>query len=317
MKIVVLDGYALNPGDLSWEGAKKLGDCEIYERTPADKVLERLEGAQAVLTNKVVLNREIIQALPDLKYIGVTATGYNIVDIDAAKEHGITVTNIPIYGTMSVAQMTFALILNLTQHVMEHHSAVQDGKWLTAKDWCFWDFPLIELQGLTLGLIGFGRIGSAVTNIALAMGMNVVFYDIFKNQQVPEGVKYVELDEVFKQSDFVSLHCPLTKENHQLINADKLNLMKNSAFLINTSRGPLVDEQALADALNQGKIAGAGLDVLAVEPPDSNNPLLSAKNCYVTPHIAWATKSARNRLLTTAVNNLKAYINGNPENIVS
>jgi len=317
VKIVVLDGYTLNPGDLDWSGLRALGECEIHDRTPPDQVLARAAGAPIVLTNKTVLSREIIAPLPDLKYIGVLATGYNVVDVAAAKERGIPVTNIPTYGTASVAQMVFAHLLHLTQRVADHAQSVRAGDWARSPDFCYWRHPLVELAGLTMGIVGFGRIGRETGNAARAFGMKVIYHDVFAPKvSVEEGVA-VDLDTLFRESDVVSLHCPLTAENHGLVNRARLALMKPTAFLINTSRGPLVDEPALADALNAGRIAGAGLDVLCVEPPRADNPLLTAKNCFITPHIAWATRAARARLLDTVVANVRAFLAGEPQNVVN
>ena len=317
MKIVVLDGYTLNPGDLSWQGFQALGDFIVYDRAPADSVYERIKDADIVLTNKTVLNADTIARLSVTKYIGVLATGYNIVDVDAARKHNIPVTNIPIYGTRSVAQMVFALLLELTQHVGHHAGTVREGRWSSADDWCYWDYPLIELDGLTMGIIGFGRIGQAAGNLAQAFGMSVLAYDTFQPAIIPEWTRMVDLETVFRESDVVSLHCPLTEDNHNLVNTARIAMMKKSAFLINTSRGPLVHADDLAGALNDGRIAGAGLDVLTTEPPDAVNPLLKAKNCIITPHIAWATRSARTRLMKTAVENLQAFMDGSPQNVVN
>lgn len=314
-KIVVLDGYTLNPGDLSWDKLEQLGNCEIYDRTAADQIVERVGNAEFLLINKVVMSRGIIEQLPSLKYIGVLATGYNVVDLQAAADLNITVTNIPVYGTASVAQMVFAHILNLSQHVAEHAQSVAKGQWGQCPDFCFWDFPMIELDGLTLGIVGCGRIGRQTAQVAKAFGMKVIAYD--KYQDPDSGIEFVELTELFKRSDVISLHCPLTKENEKFVNRDMLALMKNTAFLINTSRGQLIDEAALAEALNEGDIAGAGLDVLSVEPARDSNPLLTAANCYVTPHIAWATRSARSRLMDTAVENLEAFMLDTPQNVVN
>lgn len=317
IRIVVLDGYTLNPGDLSWGGLEALGKCEIHDRTPADKLLERSKDAEIILTNKTVLDRKIISALPKLKYIGVLATGYNVVELTAAKERGIAVTNIPAYGTRSVAQMTFALILELSQHVGHHSETVRDGRWSKSKDFCYWDFPLIELEGLTIGFVGFGRIGQAAAEIAKGFGMKILAYDNFVKESPVSDVKMTDMDTLFRNSDIISLHCPLTSENKGFINKQRLEMMKRSAFLINTSRGPLINEQDLADALNSERIAGAGLDVLSIEPPPPENPLLKAKNCVVTPHIAWATRSARERLMGIALDNVRAFIGGKPVNVVS
>jgi glycerate dehydrogenase len=317
MNIVVLDGYTLNPGDLSWDGLERLGTCQIYDRTEPEDVLSRTGDAEIVLVNKVVLSREIIEQLPRLKYIGLLSTGYDVVDTEAARERNIPVTNVPTYGTQSVAQMTLAHLLNLTQHVAYHAQTVVDGRWHASPDFCYWDYPLIELAGLTMGLVGFGRIGRATARLALAFEMKVLAYDKFPPASLPEGVEMVDLDTLFRQSDVISLHAPLTPETKGMVNAARLAQMKKSAFLINTSRGPLVDEQALAEALNSERIAGAGLDVLAVEPPTTDNPLLTAKNCFITPHISWATQSARARLLNTVVENIRAFLAGRLENVVN
>ncbi|MBI4663937.1 MAG: D-2-hydroxyacid dehydrogenase [Verrucomicrobia bacterium] len=317
MKIVVLDGYTLNPGDLTWDSLKSLGHCEIYDRTPPDQVLARAADAEIILTNKTVVGREQIAQMPKLKYIGVLATGFNIVDVAAARERNIPVTNIPTYGTRSVAQMTMALLLEMTQQVGHHARTVREGRWTASVDWCYWDNPLIELEGLTIGIVGYGRIGRAVGHLAMAFGMKVLASDCIPLSSVEPGVEIVEFDPLFKASDVVTLHCPLTPETKHLVNAQRLSQMKRSAMLINTSRGPLIDETALAEALNSGKIAGAGLDVLAVEPPLAGNPLLKAKNCFITPHIAWATQAARSRLMGTVVANIKAFLEGKPQNVVN
>lgn len=318
LKIVVLDGYALNPGDLSWDELKQLGETEIYDYTPFDKTIERAEGADIVLTNKTPLMEREISQLPRLKYIGVLATGYNVVDVEAAKKRNIVVTNVPAYGTKSVAQMTFALLLELTQHVQRHSDAVFNGEWTNSRDFCFWKYPLIELDGKTMGIIGFGNIGQAVADIAVAFGMNVLGYSRRRTDQSHrKNFRWAELDELLAESDVVSLHCPLTPETKGIVNIETLRKMKKSAFLINTGRGPLVVEEDLAYALNNDIIAGAGLDVLSVEPPKADNPLFCAKNCVITPHIAWATKEARLRLMHTAVENVKAFLKGEPVNVVN
>ena len=317
MKIVVLDGETLNPGDLSWEGLEALGDCVVYDRTPEDQILERAKGADVLYTNKTPLDGEMIRQLPKLKFIGVLATGYNVVDIDTAKECGIPVSNIPTYGTNSVAQMVFAHILNLTQRVAHHAKTVRQGRWSTCPDFCYWDFPLVELDGLTLGIVGYGRIGQATARLGLAFGMKILAFDVLADLGESDAVRFVSLDDLFAQSDFVSLHCPLTADNHHLIGADRLAQMKSSAYLINTSRGQLVDERSLCQALKEGDIAGAALDVLEKEPPDPDCPLYSLDNCFITPHISWATRSARSRLMRTGVGNLKAFLAGNPSNQVN
>ena len=313
MNLVVLDGYTLNPGDLSWDALQQLGPCRIYDRSSPDEVVPRTRGQEGLLTNKVTLTRDHLRALPELKYIGVTATGYNIVDVAAARELGITVTNVPTYGTRSVAQMTFALLLELTQHVGHHAETVRAGRWTRSPAFCYWDYPLIELDDLTMGIVGLGRIGSAVAELASAFGMRV----IATARSPRPGAEVVDLETLFRQSDVISLHCPLTPETRHLVNAERIEWMKPGAFLLNTSRGPLIDEPALANALNHGRLAGAGLDVLAIEPPVESNPLLKAKNCFITPHIAWATRAARARLMNAAVENVRAFIAKKPINVVS
>lgn len=317
MNIVVLDGHTLNPGDLSWEELKALGPCAIYERSTPAEVLKRGADAEILVTNKVPLGRDQIQALPKLRYIGVTATGYNIIDVAAAQARGITVTNVPAYGTRSVAQHTFALLLELTQHAGHHSQSVRAGAWVRSPDWCFWEHPLVELDGLTMGIVGFGRIGRAVGELAQAFGMKVSAAVSPRARDLPRNVASVDLDSLFSAADVVSLHCPLTDATRHLVNATRLARMKPTAFLLNTSRGLLVDEAALADALNAGRIAGAGLDVLSTEPPLPNNPLLTARNCVITPHQAWATRAARARLMRVAVSNVKAFLEGAPPNVVS
>jgi glycerate dehydrogenase len=317
MKIVVLDGYALNPGDLTWDSLKQIGAVEIHDRTPADLVVARAKEAEIVLTNKTPLNRTTLSQLPALKYIGVLATGYNIVDTEAARERGIVVTNIPTYGTASVAQFAMALLLELCHHVGLHGEAVRNGEWSRNPDWSFWKTPLVELSGKTMGIIGFGRIGRQTGAIAAALGMRVVANDASEvNAPDYPGFEWMALDRIVSEVDVLSLHCPLFAENKGMINKQRLGRMKRSAFLLNTSRGPLVVDEDLADALNEGVIAGAGLDVLSVEPPVSSNPLLSAKNCIVTPHIAWATREARTRLLDIAVENIRGFIAGRVVNAV-
>jgi glycerate dehydrogenase len=318
MKIVVLDGYTLNPGDLSWDGFKEFGDIVLFDRTPEDKIIERAGMAEIVLTNKTPLSSEMLKHLPHLKYIGVLATGYNIVDIESANNQGIVVTNIPAYGTASVSQMTFALLLELCHHVQRHSDAVMTGKWSASNDWCFWEYPLVELQDKTIGIIGFGNIGKRTADIAAAFGMKILAHDRNESDQPHrKDFKWAGLPELFKESDVITLHCPLTPETKGIINKSNLALMKSTAFLINTARGPLIVEEDLAEALNSGVIAGAGLDVLSVEPPLKDNPLFQAKNCLITPHISWATREARSRLMDIAVGNLRNYLNGNPVNIVS
>ena len=317
MKIVGLDGYTLNPGDLSWDELRALGDCDIHDRLRDDELVPRAADAEIMLTNKMTVSRKHMSQLSKLRYIGVTATGYNIVDVEAARERKIIVTNVPAYGTASVAQMTFALLLELTQRTGHHAQTVREGRWSKSPDFCYWDFPLVELDGLTMGIIGLGRIGRAVARLAQAFGMKVIATGRSKPPDLPTGVAWTDLEALLRASDVVSLHCPLTPETKHIINAQRLALMKPSAFLLNTSRGPLVDEPALAAALRAGQIAGAGLDVLTEEPPPANHPLYTTPNCFITPHIAWATRAARARLMRVAVENVRAFINGKPQNVVS
>ncbi|MDY0268986.1 D-2-hydroxyacid dehydrogenase [Trichloromonas sp.] len=321
MKIVVLDGYALNPGDLSWEGLNALGDCVVYERTPVDKIVERAAGAWAVLTNKTVLAAATLAALPDLRYIGVLATGYNVVDVEAAARQGIAVTNVPAYGAASVAQLVFALLLEMCSQVGHHARLVREGAWTRSPDFAFWDRPLVELEGLALGIVGFGDIGRKVATLGRAFGMKLLVHtrhpEKYRGQAAGVDVAFVELDELFSRADVVSLHCPLTSDTERLVDARRLALMKPGARLINTGRGALVDEAALAAALNGGRLAGAGLDVLSQEPPTADNPLLQAENCYITPHVAWVTGAARGRLLAGAVANLCGFLAGLPRNVVN
>lgn len=317
MKIIVLDGYGLNPGDLSWSGMEALGELTVYDRTSPSELLERSADAEVLITNKTLITAEDMSALPQLKYIGVLATGYNVVDIDAAKSHGIVVTNIPAYSTSSVAQMVFAHLLNITQRVGYYADENKQDRWTKSADFCYWDTPLMELDGKKMGIVGFGNIGQATARIAQAFGMEVCVVTSKEQSSLPAGMKKMELDELFTSCDVVSLHCPLTPTTKEMVNANRLKLMKPQAILINTGRGPLINEQDLADALNEGRIAGAGLDVLSVEPSQKDNPLLSAKNCFITPHIAWATKEARIRLMNIAVENLKAYQEGHIINNVA
>lgn len=317
MKIVVLDGYAANPGDLSWDALKALGECIIYDRTTPEELLERAKDAEVLLTNKVVINADTMAKLPQLKYIGVLATGYNIIDTEAAHARGIIVTNIPAYSTNSVAQMVFAHLLNITQRVGHYsHHIKKDAAWTNSKDFCYWDTPLMELDGLKMGIIGLGNTGMATAKIALSFGLEVYAFTSKPQSELPEGIKSAPMDEIFKQCDIVSLHCPLTEKTKYLINTERLKTMKPTAIVINTGRGPLVNEQDLADALNKGIIYAAGVDVLSVEAPKADNPLLSAKNCFITPHIAWATKAARERLMDITVHNLKGFTNGEVVNRV-
>ena len=317
MKIVILDGYTTNAGDLSWNGISELGDLTVYDRTAPGEVIDRCLGAEAVLTNKVVFTDDVMQALPQLKYIGVMATGYNVVDIDAARRRGIVVTNVPAYSTPSVAQMVFAHLLNITNQVALHDRQVHEGRWAGNRDFCFYSAPLIELAGKQMGIVGLGQTGSAVAKIALALGMRVMAFTSKAQESLPEGISKGSLNEVFATSDVVSLHCPLTPDTKHIVNAERLATMKPSAIVINTGRGPLVDEQHLADALNRGIIAAAAVDVLSTEPPAADNPLLTARNCHITPHIAWASQAARARLIHTLTDNLKGYISGNVVNNVA
>ena len=317
MKIVILDGYTTNAGDLSWNGISELGDLTVYDRTAPGEVIDRCLGAEAVLTNKVVFTDDVMQALPQLKYIGVMATGYNVVDIDAARRRGIVVTNVPAYSTPSVAQMVFAHLLNITNQVALHDRQVHEGRWAGNRDFCFYSAPLIELAGKQMGIVGLGQTGSAVAKIALALGMRVMAFTSKAQESLPEGITKGSLNEVFATSDVVSLHCPLTPDTKHIVNAERLATMKPSAIVINAGRGPLVDEQHLADALNRGIIAAAAVDVLSTEPPAADNPLLTARNCHITPHIAWASQAARARLIHTLTDNLKGYISGNVVNNVA
>jgi glycerate dehydrogenase len=317
MKIVVLDGYCMNPGDLSWDALREFGELVVYDRTLAADAVARAHGADAVLMNKTPLPADTLTRLPHLKYIGVLATGYNVVDIKAARGQGITVTNVPTYGTASVGQFVFALLLELCHNVRLHADAVRAGEWSRNADWSFWKSPLVELEGRTMGVVGFGRIGRSVGRIADAMGMRVIANDTYQGEPPAyPGFRWAALDELLSESDVVSLHSPLLPETQGMIHAGALALMKPSAFLINTSRGPLVVDQDLADALNAGRLAGAGLDVLSVEPPAETNPLLSARNCLVTPHIAWATREACARLMDAVAGNISAWISGNPRNVI-
>jgi glycerate dehydrogenase len=318
MKIVVIEGYSLNPGDLSWSGLEALGELTVYDRSRQDQIVERCKDAEIVFTNKEPLGRNILEQLPNVKFIGVLATGYNCVDVAAARDLGIVVSNVPGYGTNSVVQLSFALLLELTLHVQDHSNAVKNGDWSRSPDFCFWNYPLIELSGKTMGIIGFGDIGKKVGDVASAFGMKVIGNSRTRTDQSHRAdFRWASVEELLAQSDVVSLHCPLTPGTTGMINKDSLKLMKPSAFLLNTSRGPLIVDQDLADALNEGLIAGAGIDVLSKEPPPPDNPLLSAKNCIITPHIAWATKEARVRLMDIVVSNTKAYIGGSPVNVVS
>jgi len=317
MRIVVLDGYTLNPGDLNWDAMNALGQCTVYERTSSSEVVARAKDAEFVLTNKTVIDGNTLRSLPKLRYIGVLATGYNIVDVPTAIEQKIVVSNVPTYGTRSVAQHVFALLLELTQRAGHHSDTVREGRWTRSADFCYWDYPLIELEGMTIGIIGIGQIGQAVGDLATAFGMKVLAYSRKPPPSLASNIQTVKLDRLFAESDVVSLHCPLNEASKGIVNATNLAMMKKSSFLINTSRGLLVNEADLATALNSGQIAGAGLDVLSIEPPCNDNPLLTARNCLITPHIAWATRAARERLMNIAVENLRSFLDGRPANVVT
>jgi len=317
MKLVVLDGYTLNPGDISWDALPSGVECQVFDRTTPDELYERAKDADILLTNKTPLTSGVLKSLPLLKYIGVLATGYNVVDVEQAAAQKIVVTNVPAYGTNSVAQLVFALILELCNHVGQHSEAVRSGAWSRSPDWCFWQTPLIELHGKTLGIVGYGRIGQSVGRLAPAFGMDVIVTSARQLTQPTGAERWVTVDDVFAQSDIVSLHCPLNVSTEGMVNAERLERMKREAFLINTSRGGLIIEEDLAHALNAERIAGAALDVLSTEPPDESNPLLRAKHCIVTPHLAWATREARGRLMSTALQNVSAWLSGKPENVVN
>lgn len=318
MKIVNLDGYTTNPGDLSWDGIKRFGDYTVYDRTPADKVIERAKGANILIINKTVVTKEILDALsPELEYIGLQSTGYNVVDCEYARKLGVTVCNIPSYSTNAVAQLVFAFILQITNEVTLHADAVRNGEWCRCEDFCFWKKPLTELAGKTIGIIGFGAIGQKVAQISKAFDMKILAYNPRPKSAADLDVVFTDMDTLLKKSDIITCHCPLTSETKGLINAENIAKMKNSAIFINTSRGPVVDEKALADALNSSKIRAAGLDVLETEPARTDSPLLTAKNCYITPHIAWAALETRARLLKILEENLEAYISGKPQNVVN
>lgn len=317
MKIVVLDGYTENPGDLSWNGLEQLGELTVYDRTPKELIIERIGEAEAVIVNKVPLTREILQSCPSIRYIGVLATGYNVVDTEAAGERGIPVCNIPSYGTAAVAQFAIAMLLEICHHVAYHSEAVHQGRWSSSPDWCFWDYSLIELQGKTMGIIGFGRIGQATARIARALGMKILAFDEMENESGRELGEYVSFDELLARADVISLHCPLLPSTEGIINRKSIAGMKDGVIILNNARGPLIVEQDLADALNAGKVSAAGLDVLSEEPVRPDNPLLSAKNCLITPHISWASKESRQRLMDIAVDNLRKFMEGNCQNRVN
>ncbi|MEE4240642.1 MAG: D-2-hydroxyacid dehydrogenase [Desulfopila sp.] len=314
MKITVLDGYTLNPGDLDWNGLQALGSVKVYDRTSPEEILSHAQGAEILLSNKTILTDEVMGNLPSLRYIGVLATGYDVIDIEAARRRNIAVTNVPAYGAASVAQMVFAHILNITNNVAGHSHDVARGGWGKTEDYCYWLTPQTELADKVMGIIGYGEIGRATAELARAFSMKVLIHTRTIPQSLPENISHVQLEELLSLSDIISLHCPLTEHTRELINEDTLSLMKDSALLINCSRGPLVKESALAEALNNGTIKAAGLDVLTQEPLKSDTPLLQAKNCFITPHIAWATREARARLLATAVANLEAFLEGKRKN---
>jgi len=318
MKIVVLDGHTLNPGDLSWEGLKELGETVVYDRTPTELTVERIADAEIVITNKTAIGRKVLDACPALRYVGVLATGYNVVDVEAAKERGIAVTNIPDYGTGAVAQFAIALLLEISHGIGEHDRSVKSGEWSASPDFCYWKQPLMELEGKTMGIIGFGRIGRRTGRIAQALGMRVLASGSRRRPELEsDTMKYVEMNELLETSDVISLHCPLTEKTRGVINRDSIARMKDGVIIINTSRGPLIVEQDLAEALNSGKVRAAGLDVVSTEPVSSDNPLLSARNCIITPHIAWAPIEARGRLMDIAVENLRRFLAGTPVNVVN
>lgn len=320
MKIVILDGYTENPGDLSWAELEKLGELTVYDRTSLtneDEAIERIGDAEAIYTNKTPITKKVIDACPNLKFIGVLATGYNVVDVAAAKDKGIPVCNIPTYGTNAVGQYAIALLLEICHHVGHHSAAVHEGRWETNADWCFWDYPLIELAGKTMGIIGLGRIGQTTARIAAALGMKVIAYDEYESEYGRAVAEYVTLDELLANSDVISLHCPLFPSTQGIINKDNIAKMKDGVIIINTSRGPLIVEEDLAEALDSDKVFAAAVDVVSTEPIKGTNPLLKAKNCIITPHIAWAPKESRQRLMDIAVDNLAKFIEGNAQNVVN
>ena len=318
MKIVVLDGYTLNPGDISWEGMEALGEVTVYDRTKPEEVVERIGDAEVVYTNKTPITRETLDQCENIRFIGVLATGYNIIDIEAAKEKGIPVSNIPTYGTAAVSQFAIALLLELCHHIGEHSDAVKNGEWTSNPDWCFWKYPLVELAGKTMGIVGFGRIGQDTGKIAQALGMKVLAFDAYKRPELEsETCRYADLDTLLAESYVISLHCPLFPDTEGIINKDTIAKMKTGVMIINDSRGPLIVEEDLRDALNSGKVAGAALDVVSTEPIKMDNPLLSAKNVILTPHIAWAPKESRQRLMDIAVENLQCFVDGAPQNVVN
>ena len=320
MKIVVLDGYTENPGDLSWTELEKLGQLTVYDRTAYGEsplIAQRIWNAEIIVTNKTPISQQTLEQCPNLKLIAVLATGYNVVDYVYAHEKGIPVTNVPSYGTASVAQFAIAMLLEICHHVAHHSQTVHDGKWASSIDWCYWDYPLIELEGKTMGIIGFGRIGQAEGRIARALGMRVLAYDLYPSDSGRAIGAYVDLDTLYRQSDVISLHCNLTPENTRMINKDSIAKMKDGVILINNARGQLIDEQDVADALNSGKLAAAGLDVVYTEPIREDNPLLKAKNCIITPHISWAPKESRQRIMDVTAENIRAFLAGRPQNVVN
>lgn len=317
MKIVVLDGYTENPGDLSWSGLEALGELTVYERTPAEEIVKRIGNADVVVTNKTPVPRQVMDACPDMRFISVLATGYDVVDIAAAKEKGIVVSNVPTYGTDAVSQFAIALLLEIANRVGHHDAAVKQGRWETSTDWCFWDYPLMELAGKTIGIIGFGRIGQTTGRIAKALGMRVLANDKFPNDSGKALAEYVEIEDLFAQADVIVLHCNLTDETRGIIRAETIAKMKDGVIIINNSRGPMAVEQDLADALNSGKVYAAGLDVVSTEPIRNDNPLLHAKNCIITPHISWAPVECRQRIMDITIGNVDAFRKGAPVNVVS
>lgn len=318
MKIIVLDGYVLNPGDLSWDGLSSLGDTVVYDRTPADKTVERIGDAEIVFTNKTIIDQTVLAACPGIKFIGVLATGYNVVDIEVAKAKNILVSNIPAYGTAAVAQFTIALLLEVCHHIGEHSNSVHTGDWTKCTDWCYWSHPLIELTGKTIGMIGFGEIGQATAKIAQALGMKVLAYGSREREELKsDTLQYVSLDELLANSDVISLHCPLFENTKGIINKNNIAKMKDGVIIINTARGPLIVEEELAEALQSGKVYAAGVDVVSSEPIKADNPLLTVKNCIITPHIAWAAQETRTRLMDIAVGNLEKFLTNTPINVVN
>ena len=320
MKLVVLDGYTENPGDLSWEGLKEFGELTVYDRTSyveSPLIAERISNAEIVITNKTPISRTTIDKCPNIRLIAVLATGYNVVDYNYAAEKGIPVVNVPTYGTASVSQFSIALLLEICHHIGHHDKTVHEGKWAENADWCYWDYPLIELEGKTMGIIGFGRIGQAEGRIAKALGMNVIAYDLYPNESGRVIADSVTLDELFANSDVISLHCNLTPENTEMINRNNIAKMKDGVILLNNARGQLVNEADLADALASRKVAAAGLDVVSTEPIKADNPLLSVPNCIITPHISWAPKESRSRIMDSTVENIRAFLAGKPVHVIN